>query len=227
MKTMQSNGQVTVTHEVTTGPRQRSFERSLLGPRQLTLASPEDLIRELLRRIGEDPERSGLVDTPDRVVRSWKELYSGYHETSQHILGRVFGDHEDYDEMIVVPDIEFYSMCEHHMMPFSGIVHIGYLPASGKIVGLSKIARLVEAYARRLQVQERMTKQIAVALSSAEIAPEKPLCSGVGVRISAKHMCMACRGVRKQKARMVTTTLLGTFREASTRMEFLDAIRPE
>ncbi len=177
----------------------------------------EDLIRELIQYIGEDPEREGLKETPKRVTASYKKLFEGYRQKPQDVL-TVFGD-ELYDEMIVVKDIEFYSMCEHHMLPFFGKAHVGYIP-DGKIIGLSKIPRLVEIYARRLQNQERLTNQIAKALLNI-LKPK-----GVGVVLEAKHFCMMSRGIEKQCSTVSTSSLLGLFKkELNTRNEFLRHIQ--
>lgn len=174
---------------------------------------PQQLVRSLLEYIGEDPEREGLRDTPKRVVKSYKKLFSGYDQKPEDVL-TVFGD-ELYDEMIVVKAIEFYSMCEHHMLPFYGKAHVGYIP-DGKIIGLSKIPRLVEMYARRLQNQERMTSQIAQGLY--EVLKPK----GVGVIVEAEHFCMMARGVEKQHSFVTTSSLRGLFKkELNTRNEFL------
>ena len=175
--------------------------------------SAEKMIRSLLELVGEDPDREGLVDTPKRVIKAYDRLFEGYNHKPEEVL-TVFGD-ESYDEMIVVKDIEFYSTCEHHMIPFFGKAHVGYIP-NGKIIGLSKMPRLVEMYARRLQNQERLTNQVAKALN--EIISPK----GVGVIIEAKHLCMMARGVEKQKSEVVTSSMLGLFKkELNTRNEFL------
>jgi GTP cyclohydrolase I len=176
------------------------------------------LIEKLLSGLGEDPSREGLAKTPERVAKSMRFLTQGYNEDPRRMLnGAVFDEH--VDEMVVVKDIELYSLCEHHMVPFFGKCHVGYLPR-GKIVGLSKIPRLVDVFARRLQVQERLTNQIASALFDL-LAPR-----GVGVVIEAQHLCMMMRGVEKQNSRAVTSSLLGTFRsDARTRAEFLDFVR--
>lgn len=175
--------------------------------------NPEDLVRGLLEYIGEDVGREGLIDTPKRVIKSYEKLFAGYKQRPEDVL-TVFGD-ERYDEMIVVKDIELFSLCEHHMLPFIGRAHVGYIP-NGKIIGLSKIPRLVEIYARRLQNQERMTNQIAHALNEI-LAPK-----GVGVIVEAKHLCMMARGVEKQKSEVVTSSMLGLFKkELNTRNEFL------
>jgi len=173
----------------------------------------QTMIRKILEYIGEDPEREGLVDTPKRVVAAYERMFAGYKQKPEDVL-TVFGD-ESYDEMIVVKDIEFYSMCEHHMLPFFGKAHVGYIP-DGKIIGLSKIPRLVEMFARRLQNQERLTNQIAKALYGI-LKPK-----GVGVIIEAKHFCMMARGVEKQNSLVTTSALQGLFkRELNTRSEFL------
>lgn len=173
--------------------------------------------RVLLAGIGEDPYREGLRDTPRRVVAAWRERTQGYGADIGAILKTSF-DAEGYDEMIVCRDIAFYSTCEHHLLPFSGVAHVGYLPAH-RIVGLSKMARLVEAYARRLQVQERLTRQVAQAMQD-YVKPD-----GCGVVIRAKHLCMACRGVLKPEADMVTSALTGSFRQAAVRAEFFALTR--
>lgn len=174
---------------------------------------------QLLQAIGEDPQRPGLVDTPGRVVRALLELTSGYADNPAAILARVFPD--EYDEMVVVRGVAFTSLCEHHLLTFTGTAVVGYLPAPGRgVVGLSKLARLVDAYARRLQVQERMTMQIADAM----VEHLQPL--GVGVVLRARHSCMGCRGVRKPAAEMVTSALRGAMRDqADTRAEFLALAR--
>jgi GTP cyclohydrolase I len=179
----------------------------------------EQLIQDLLKELGEDPFREGLDKTPERVAESLGYLTSGYGKTVAGVLnGAVFT--EPYDEMVVVKDIEVYSLCEHHLLPFFGKAHIAYLPA-GKIVGLSKLARLVEMFARRLQVQERLTTQIAEALQEA-LQP-----AGVGVVIEAAHFCMMMRGVEKQNSQAITSCMLGAFRDCrETREEFLHLIGP-
>jgi GTP cyclohydrolase I len=179
----------------------------------------EALVRDLLKEIGEDPYREGLLKTPERMARALAYLTSGYGQTVAEVLnGAVFI--ESYDQMVVVKDIELYSLCEHHLLPFFGKAHIAYLPA-GKIVGLSKLARLVEMFARRLQVQERLTTQIAEALEQA-LQP-----AGVAVVIEAAHFCMMMRGVEKQNSKAVTSCMLGAFRESDkTREEFLQLIKP-
>jgi GTP cyclohydrolase I len=172
------------------------------------------LVRKMIALIGEDPEREGLKKTPERYEKALKFLTSGYHQNVDHLLnGATFS--VCYDEMVVVKDIEFFSLCEHHLLPFFGKAHVAYLP-SKKVIGLSKVARLVNMYARRLQIQERMTSQIARALEE-KIAPQ-----GVGVIIEARHLCMQMRGVEKQHGQAVTSAMLGAFREnKQTRDEFL------
>ena len=179
-------------------------------------ASGEDVVRRMLQLIGEDPNREGLLDTPLRVVRSWQELFRGYWQKPEDILNRDF-DRDGYDEMIVCRNIQFYSTCEHHLQPFHGKAHVGYVPAS-RVVGLSKLARLVDLFARRLQIQERLTKQIAEALET-HLKPK-----GVAVVIEAQHFCMLCRGVQKQESSMVTSSLTGVFRNAEARAEFFKLI---
>ena len=178
-----------------------------------------DLVEALLAELGEDPSRPGLKATPARVARALRELTEGYAADPEQIAtGAVF--EQDYDEMVVVKDIPFYSLCEHHMLPFFGTCHVGYLPR-GKVIGLSKIPRLVEAFAHRLQLQERMTREIAEALNAA-VAPR-----GVGVVMEARHLCMEMRGVQKTGGQLLTSCMLGTFRkDARTRAEFLDLVRP-
>jgi GTP cyclohydrolase I len=175
-----------------------------------------ELIRELLRDIGEDPDREGLVATPDRVARSYEFLTRGYHEDPKRVIGTALFT-EEYSEMIIVRDIDFFSLCEHHLIPFYGRAHVAYVPDK-HIVGISKIARMVECFARRLQVQERMTQQIASTLAEAL----RPM--GVGVVIRAEHMCMRMRGVEKPNSAVVTSALLGCFQNKETRQEFMNLI---
>ena len=183
----------------------------------IDIASAKEAVYRLLQAIGEDPEREGLRNTPDRVARMYAELLSGYRaEPAKIVNGALF--HINYDEMVLVRDIEFYSLCEHHMLPFLGRVHVAYIPA-GKVIGLSKIPRMVDMYARRLQVQERMTRQIADFLQEF-LAPQ-----GVGVVVEAVHLCSMMRGVKKHDARMTTSAMHGAFRaNLATRQEFLDNI---
>src|SRR5512135_1368474 len=181
-------------------------------------ASYEELVREMLVRLGEDPEREGLAQTPERVRKAMQFLTRGYQEDPETILnGALFT--VNYDEMVIVKDIEMFSLCEHHLLPFFGKVHIAYIP-NGKVIGLSKLPRLVEVFARRLQVQERLTMQIAETIQNA-IEPQ-----GVGVVIEARHLCMMMRGVEKQHSAAVTSSMLGCFRDCKeTREEFLSLIR--
>jgi len=177
----------------------------------------ELLIKQLLVEIGEDPNREGLIDTPRRVAKSYDKLFGGYIQDPKNII-TVF-DNEGYDEMIICKDIDFYSTCEHHMIPFVGKAHIGYIP-NDKIVGLSKLPRLVEVFARRLQNQERLTKQIADTLSDL-LKPK-----GVGIVMEAEHLCVKARGVEKQNAKMTTSSFTGLFRSnMNTRSEFLNLIK--
>jgi GTP cyclohydrolase I len=170
-----------------------------------------------LTRLGEDPARDGLVSTPARVEKSMAFLTKGYDEDPKKILQGAMFD-VDYDEMVIVKDIEMFSLCEHHMLPFFGRVHVAYIP-KGKVIGLSKIPRLVEVFARRLQVQERLTRQIADSIQEA-ISPQ-----GVGVVIEARHLCMMMRGIEKQNSSTVTSAMVGCFREKETRAEFLSLVR--
>lgn len=178
----------------------------------------EQFFKKMIEIIGEDPNREGLVKTPHRAARAFEFLTQGYRKDIKEVLnGAIFTS--DNDEMVIVKDIELYSMCEHHLLPFFGKAHVGYIP-NGKIIGLSKIARIVDMYARRLQVQENLTKEIATTLQTVTGA------LGVGVVIEAKHLCMMMRGVEKQNSSMKTSTMLGTFRSNnSTRAEFLSLIR--
>jgi len=183
----------------------------------LTSASLEDVMRELLVRLGEDPKREGLVRTPERIAKAYQYLTKGYGEDPATVLNDALFS-VDYDEMVIVKDIEMFSLCEHHMLPFFGKVHIAYIP-KGKVLGLSKLPRLVEVFARRLQVQERLTVEIAESIQHA-IQP-----MGVGVVIEARHLCMMMRGVEKQHSATVTSSMLGAFRAQQTRQEFLALIR--
>jgi GTP cyclohydrolase IA len=174
----------------------------------------EELVREQLRRLGEDPSRDGLLRTPERVEKSLRWLTRGHDGTVEDAIGDAIFD-EDHHNMVIVKDIEMYSLCEHHLLPFFGKVHIAYIP-DGKIVGLSKLPRVVDVFARRLQVQERMTEQIATALMRV-LAPK-----GVGVIVEAAHLCMMMRGVEKQNSRTITSAMKGTFlNDLRTREEFL------
>ena len=181
-------------------------------------ATTAELYRELLLRIGEDPARDGLLKTPERMEKAMAFLTRGYEQNANDILRGAQFD-VDYDEMVIVRDIEFYSLCEHHMLPFFGKAHVAYIP-KGKVIGLSKVARLVDVFARRLQVQERMTREIADAVVEA-IHPQ-----GVAVILEAQHLCMMMRGVEKQGSMTSTSAMLGCFRESpQTRNEFLSLIR--
>jgi GTP cyclohydrolase I len=177
----------------------------------------EGLIRDLLKSIGEDPSREGLLETPSRVAKAYGFLTKGYQESVKEVLNNaIFA--EKYSEMVIVKDIDFFSICEHHMLPFFGKAHVAYIP-HGKILGLSKVPRIVEVFSRRLQVQERLTQQIAETLFNA-LKPE-----GVGVVIEARHMCMMMRGVEKQNSVATTSAMLGVFRDdMRTRQEFLHLI---
>ena len=177
----------------------------------------EEAVRILLKYAGEDPAREGLLDTPKRVVKSYDEFYKGYNENPHEYLSRTFEEVSGYDEMVVLKNIEFFSTCEHHMLPFFGKAHIAYIP-NGKITGLSKIARLVDVFAKRPQVQERMTSQIADAMM--EIL--KPM--GVIVIIDCEHLCMSMRGVRKSEARTITSAVRGVLRDPATRAEAMSLI---
>ena len=187
-------------------------------PVSLTSATFQELLRELIVRLGEDPGRDGLTRTPERVQRSLEYLTKGYREDPEKLLkGALFN--VDYDEMVIVKDIEMFSLCEHHLLPFFGKVHVAYIP-KGRVIGLSKLPRLIDIFARRLQVQERLTTQIAETIQHA-IEPQ-----GVGVVIEARHLCMMMRGVEKQHSAAVTSSMLGAFREEKeTRDEFLSLIR--
>jgi len=180
--------------------------------------STQDLYRELLVRIGEDPMRDGLLRTPERMEKSMEFLTRGYSMNVTEVLHEALFD-VDYDEMVIVKDIEFFSMCEHHLLPFFGKAHIAYVP-NGKVIGLSKIPRLVDVFARRLQVQERLTRQVGDAITDA-IHPQ-----GVAVILEAQHLCMMMRGVEKQHSSTVTSAMLGVFKsQLQTRNEFLSLVR--
>jgi len=184
----------------------------------LTSATFEDLVREMLVRLGEDPQREGLLRTPERVQKAFQFLTRGYNEDPEALLKNALFT-VNYDEMVIVKDVEVFSLCEHHMLPFFGKVHVAYIP-NGKVIGLSKIPRLIELFSRRLQIQERLTTQIAETIQKV-IQPQ-----GVGVVIEARHLCMMMRGVEKQHSAAVTSSMLGCFREEQeTRTEFLSLIR--
>jgi GTP cyclohydrolase IA len=182
----------------------------------LTSATFEDLAHEMLVRLGEQPDRDGLRRTPERYVKALRDLTKGYGEDPEQIISEALFE-VDYDEMVIVKDIEMFSLCEHHILPFFGKVHIAYIP-KGRVIGLSKVARLVEVFARRLQVQERITVQIAETIQKVL----HPL--GVGVVVEARHLCMMMRGVEKQHSATVTSSMLGAFRAQQTRQEFLSLI---
>ncbi|HEY5158614.1 MAG TPA: GTP cyclohydrolase I FolE [Anaerolineales bacterium] len=185
--------------------------------RRINLEDVQAAIRQILCAVGEDPEREGLKRTPERIARMYAELLSGYQEDPIQLVNDALFDVK-YDEMVIVRDIEFYSLCEHHMLPFIGRVHVAYIP-DGKVIGLSKIPRIVDLYARRLQVQERMTRQIADFIRDV-LHPQ-----GVAVVVEALHLCMSMRGVQKHNARLTTSAMHGAFRaNAPTRQEFLDNI---
>ena len=178
----------------------------------------EQAVRTLLRWAGDDPDREGLVGTPDRVARAYEEWFSGYAEDPVEVLKRTFEETDGYDEMVVLRDIRFESFCEHHIAPIIGVAHIGYLP-DRRVIGISKLARIVEIYAKRLQIQEKMTAQIANTIQ--EVLEPR----GVGVIVIATHQCMTTRGVHKPGVDMVTSRMLGAFRsDAATRREFLSII---
>ena len=183
------------------------IRRAVEADEGLSGFSTQEMYREILSRLGEDPTRDGLVATPSRVEKSMAFLTKGYDEDPGRILRGAMFD-VDYDEMVIVKDIEMFSLCEHHMLPFFGKVHVAYIP-KGKVIGLSKIPRLVEVFARRLQVQERLTRQIADAIQEA-ITPQ-----GVGVVIEARHLCMMMRGIEKQHSSTVTSAMVGCFRKGN------------
>ncbi|MCF6270664.1 MAG: GTP cyclohydrolase I FolE [Melioribacteraceae bacterium] len=182
----------------------------------MNLEIVSEKVKTILTEIGEDPEREGLLKTPERVAKAYKYLTKGYHQDVDNILNDAIFE-EKYDEMVIVKDIDFYSMCEHHMLPFFGKIHIAYIP-NGKIVGLSKIPRLVDMFARRLQVQERLTREIA------DVLQEKLQPKGVAVVAEGYHMCMMMRGVQKQNSTTTTSAVHGAFRAEKTRMEFLNLL---
>eukprot|EP01012_Entosiphon_sulcatum_P067966 TRINITY_DN97892_c0_g1_i1.p1 TRINITY_DN97892_c0_g1~~TRINITY_DN97892_c0_g1_i1.p1 ORF type:complete len:214 (+),score=25.81 TRINITY_DN97892_c0_g1_i1:65-706(+) len=183
-----------------------------------TRAQAEEAVRTLIRWAGDDPTREGLFATPDRVVRSYDEFFAGYHQDPVAILRTTFEETEGYDEVVLLRDIQFHSHCEHHMVPITGRAHVAYLP-NKRVVGISKLARVVEAYAKRLQIQEKMTAQIANAINDV-LHPK-----GVAVVVEAEHQCMTTRGIHKAGVSMVTSTMLGAFRDdPETRREFLTLI---
>ena len=189
-------------------------------PVDLATASMQEIYAELLTRIGEDPTRDGLLNTPKRMEKSMAFLTQGYNQTVEEVLHGALFD-VDYDEMVIVKDIEFYSLCEHHLLPFFGKAHVAYVP-QGKVIGLSKLPRIVDVFARRLQVQERLTHQIAEAIDEA-IHPQ-----GVAVVMEAEHLCMMMRGVQKQHSQTVTSAMVGVFKtQPQTRTEFLSLVNPD
>jgi len=197
--------------------KRRELERAET-PEHPSRAAAEEAVRTLIRWAGDDPDREGLVGTPDRVVRSYEEFFAGYGEDPREILQRTFEEIDGYDEMVVLRDIRIESHCEHHMVPIIGRAHVAYLP-DRRVVGISKLARVVETYARRLQIQEKMTAQIANTIDEV-LRPR-----GIAVVIEAAHQCMTTRGVHKAGVTMVTSRMLGAFRDdANTRREFLGMI---
>jgi len=183
-------------------------------------AEAEKAVRTLIAWTGDDPAREGLVDTPERVVRAYEEFYSGYGQDPKPVLSRVFEEVESYDDIVLVRDIPFFSHCEHHMVPFVGKAHVAYFPSEGGVVGLSKLARVVDIFAHRLQTQEHMTAQIVGALDAA-LKPR-----GVAVMLEAEHQCMTLRGVQKHGASTVTTQFTGVFRDdPAEQLRFLTLVR--
>jgi GTP cyclohydrolase I len=195
----------------------KSIRRAVDADEGLGGYTTQEIYRELLGRLGDDPTRQGLMATPARMERSMAFLTKGYDENPARILRGALFD-VDYDEMVIVKDIELFSLCEHHLLPFFGKAHVAYIP-NGRVIGLSKIPRLLEVFARRLQVQERLTRQIADAIQ--EVI--QPL--GVGVVIEARHLCMMMRGIEKQHSSTVTSAMLGCFRKRETRSEFLSLVK--
>jgi GTP cyclohydrolase I len=186
----------------------------------MDLNTIEKATTKILEAIGEDPQREGLLKTPSRVAQAYEEILAGYRINPEELINDAFFT-VAYDELVIIKNIEFYSLCEHHMLPFYGVVNVGYIP-DGKVIGLSKIPRIVDMFARRLQVQEHMTQQIADFLQES-MHPQ-----GVGVVVEGKHLCMMMRGIKKQEASMTTSAMLGVFRsQPSTRMEFLNRIASE
>ncbi len=198
--------------------RARSPSADKFIVKQPTQVEAEEAVRTLIRWAGDDPSREGLLDTPQRVAKAYREFYKGYREDAHDMLERVFEEVDGYKDMVLVRDIPFYSHCEHHMVPFVGKVHIGYYP-NGGVVGLSKLARVVEVYARRLQTQETMTAQIAQAIERSL----KP--GGVAVLIEAEHMCMSMRGVQKQGSSTMTTQYTGRFRDPAEQVRFFTMVK--
>jgi GTP cyclohydrolase I len=173
---------------------------------KLSVEDVRDHLRSILIYIGEDPDREGLLETPERIIRSWKELYAGYGQSPEEILSKRFSETDGYDQMILLKDIGFFSVCEHHTLSFIGVAHVGYLPRD-KVVGISKIARLVDCHARRLQIQERMTRSIATDIMK-YVEPR-----GVAVVVEGQHLCMQARGVQKIGATMITSAMEGIFKD--------------
>ena len=197
----------------------KNFPRGATEAGRPTQQEAEDAVRVLLRWAGDDPSREGLLDTPARVAKAYRELFGGYDLAPEDVLGRTFEEVAGYDDMVLVKDIPFYSHCEHHMVPIIGKAHIAYLP-DGRVLGLSKIARVVEIFARRLQTQETMTAQIAKSIDET-LQPR-----GVAVMIEAEHMCMAMRGVQKQGSTTLTSTFTGAYRmDAAEQARFLTLVR--
>jgi GTP cyclohydrolase IA len=193
-------------------------EQAIIRESFVTEDAAEEAVSTILRFVGEDPSRDGLLDTPGRVVRAWREITAGYREDPSEILGTTF--EEECDEMVVLSGVSFYSTCEHHLLPFYGTASVGYLP--GKIVGISKIARVVNCFARRLQIQERLTREIADAIETHLEA------KGVAVVIRAHHLCMGCRGVKQPGTDMITSAMRGVLRsDAVARSEFLRLIHAD
>jgi len=188
-----------------------------LSNTQITEPTIKEHLKDIFTFIGEKPDREGLLDTPKRIIKSWKKLYGGYAQDPKEVLVRSFQEGA-CEEMVGLAEIEFYSTCEHHMLPFFGTIHIGYIP-NKKVVGISKLSRLVEVYARRMQIQERMTTEIAQALET-HLEPK-----GVIVICKAQHFCMTARGVEKQKAKMITSAIRGAYEEQAVRSEFISLIQ--
>lgn len=197
----------------------KNFPASGLTESRPTQEQAEEAVRVLLQWAGEDPQREGLLDTPKRVAASYRELFSGYALSPEDVLGRTFEEVSGYDDIVLVRDIPFYSSCEHHMLPIHGKAHVAYLP-NGRVLGLSKIARVVEIFGRRLQTQENLTAQIAAAIDTT-LKPR-----GVAVMIEAEHMCMAIRGIQKQGSTTLTTRFTGDFKtDAAEQARFLSLVR--
>lgn len=199
-------------------PAESSFSPAPRPPARVTRAEAEAAVRTLIGWAGDDPDREGLLDTPARVVRAYEEWFAGYEARPVELLERTFGEAAGYDDLVLLRDVPFQSVCEHHMAPIQGVAHIAYLPRD-RVVGISKLARLTDAFARRLQIQERLTAQIADTLDRV-LRPH-----GVAVVIEARHACMASRGVRKHGGALVTRAFRGAFSDPASRREVLDAIR--